>query len=442
MLIRQGKFPAPRIAAAVALAGLAAGCGDKNAYVAPPPPEVTVSLPRREAVTIYQEFTGNTRAIESVDLRARVRGFLKDVRFVAGSVVKAGDLLMVIEEEPFQVQVEQAKARLAVAEATLSKAEQSKAREVATAQVALDQAQLLLSQIEENRQRILVGRSAASKQEFDQAEANRKKAAAQVDADKANAEQSKADYDIAILSAKASIEQARADLRNAEINLGYCRVVAPINGRISRKLADVGNLVGDSQATVLATILQDRPIYAYMNVSEADILRFRDQVRKGERANYSKGESPVDLAMLNETGFPHHGRIDYAEPGVDPATGTVTVRGLFPNEDETILSGLFVRLRVPLEERKDALLVPERALGVDQGGQYLLLVDDQGVVEQRPVSVGSAVGEMRVIEKNLKATDRVVVNGLQKARPGLKVKAVEAKPSGEAAVAAVPDEKK
>ncbi len=403
------------------------GCRDNNAYVAPPPPEVTVSLPEKRSVTVYQEYTGNTRAIESVDLRARVRGFLKEVRFVAGSNVKAGDLLMVIEEEPFQVQVEQAKARLAVAEAALSKAEESKVREVSAAQVALDQAQLLLSQIEENRQRNLVNRNAASKQEFDQAEANRKKAAAQVDADKASAEQSKADYDIAILSAKANIEQARADLRNAEINLGYCRITAPIDGRISRKLADEGNLVGDGQATILATILKDKPIYAYMNVSEADLLRFREQVRKGERVSYSKGVSPVDLAMLNETGYPHHGRIDYADPGLDPTTGTVSVRGIFPNDEETILSGLFVRLRVPMEERQDALLVPERSLGLDQGGQFLLIVDEKGMVEQRPVVIGSAVGELRVIEKNLKATDLVVVKGLQKARPGLKVKAVEAK---------------
>ena len=428
--------PAP-IWAALAGVGLLAGCERGNRYVEPPPPEVSVSLPERRSVTIYLEYTGNTRAIESVDLRARVKGFLKEVHFDAGANVKAGQLLLVIDEEPFTVVVEQARAKLDAADAALTKAEKSKAREVSEAQVNLDQAQLLLAQIEEARQRILVGRGAASKQDLDQAEANRKKFAAQVEADKANAEQAKSDYDVNILTARANVEQAKADLRNAGINLGYCRISSPIDGRISRKLVDVGNYVGDAQATLLATVLKDDPIYAYLTVSESDLLRFRKQVRDGTRVDYRTDKVPLDLALADEVGFPHHGRVDYSDPGVDTTTGTVTCRGIFANPGGAIVPGLFVRLRCPLEQRQDALLVPERALGADQGGQFLLVVGKDGVVEQRPVKVGSAVGGLRVIDENLKPNDLVIVNGLQRARPGLKVNPKVVEPGAKApAVAA------
>ena len=267
---------------------------------------------------------------------------------------------MIIDEEPFQVAVDQAKAKLAEAESALKQAEQSKKREVARAQVALDQASLLLAQVEEGRQRILLNRKASSKEDYDRADATRKKAEAQVDADKASLEQAEADYETAILAAKAGLEQARADVRNAEINLGYCRVHAPIDGRISRKLVSVGNLVGDGQATLLATILKDNPIYVYMSVSESDLLRFRKQVSEGKRVDYRKDKIRLDMALADEAGFPHEGRVDYSDPGVDPGTGTVMARGIFENADHRIVPGLFVRVRVALEEREKALLVPER----------------------------------------------------------------------------------
>ena len=428
----------PSTALALAGLGLLAGCGRGNQYVEPPPPEVSVSLPERRSVTIYLEYTGNTRAIESVDLRARVKGFLKEVHFVAGANVKAGQLLLIIDEEPFNVAVEQARARLDAADAALIKAEKSKAREVSQAQVNLDQAQLLLAQIDETRRHILVNRNAASQQDLDQAEANRKKFAAQVEADKANAEQAKSDYDVNIATAHANVEQARADLLNAKINLSYCRISSPIDGRIGRKLVDLGNYVGDGQATLLATVLKDDPIHAYMTVSESDLLRFRKQVRDGTRVDYRSDKVPLDLAMADEVGFPHHGRVDYADPGVDPTSGTVTARGIFENPGGAIVPGLFVRVRCPLEQRTDALLVPERALGADQGGPFLLVVGKDDVVEQRVVKVGSAVGGMRVIDENLKPNDLVIINGLQRARPGLKVNPRRAVPTGSKAVAARP----
>lgn len=240
----------------VVLLALVAGCEQGNAYVPPPPPEVTVSHPTQKSVTNYVQYTGTTKAVESVDLRARVRGFLKERKFQDGGDVKEGELLLVIDEEPFQVQLDVAKAKVDEAKAAQLTAEQSKSREVATAQLALDDALLMLARVEETRQRNLFARNAASREDLDRTQAELKRTAAQVDADKAKLEQSRADYETQILAAKAKLEAANADVRNAEINLSYCRIKAPISGRISRRLVDVGNLVGDGEATLLATILK------------------------------------------------------------------------------------------------------------------------------------------------------------------------------------------
>ena len=411
------------LSAGLALLGLVAGCGKPNEYAPPPPPDVTVGLPIRRAVTNYLEYTGTTKAIETVELRARVKGFLKERHFEDGSVVKAGQLLLVIDEEPFQVALNMAQARLAEAEAAVKKAEQSKAKEVAAAQLELDKAVLLLSRLEEGRTKNLLARNAGTREALDQAEASRRKGEAQVDADSANLEQSKADYQTNILSARANVEAAKSDVRNAEINLGYCRITAPFEGRISRRAYDVGNLVGDGQATVLATILRDDPIYSYVTVGESDLLRFRKMAREGTHRDFEKGEEvPLELGLANEEGFPHRGKLNYADPAVDPASGTITVRGIFSNPGRVIVPGLFARVRVGLEDKPDALLVPERALGTDQEGRYVLVVDKKDIVERRKVKVGSQEGDLRVIEENLKPDDLVIVNGIQKARPGAKVK--------------------
>jgi len=391
--------------------------------VAPEPPEVTVSVPVQRSVTNYLEYTGTTKALETVDLRARVKGFLKERHFDEKSPVKKGQLLFVIDEEPFQVTLEMARARLTEAEATLKRAEQSKAKEVAAAQYDLDQASLVLARLDERRNRNLLDRNAGTREALDHSEATRRKAEAQVKADQAHLDQTIADYQTDILAAKGIVEAARSDVRNSEINLGYCRITAPFDGRITRRLFDVGNLVGDGQATVLATIYRDDLVYAYINMSENDLLRVRQMVREGRHKNLEKGdEIPLDLGLANEVGFPHRGVIDYSDPAVDSASGTVLSRGVFANADRVILPGLFVRIRVALEERPNALLVPERALGTDQEGRYLMIVGNKDLVEKRKVRVGALEGSLRVIEENLKPGELVIVNGLQKARPEAKVK--------------------
>jgi membrane fusion protein (multidrug efflux system) len=424
---REASASAPkqrvaRLIAAAVLVGLAPGCGEPNAYVEPPPPEVTVATPVRRDVTDYFEATGTTQPILSVDIRARVKGFLKERHFKEGALVKEGQLLLVIDEEPFQLTLEQAKTRLAEADASLKKARQSRERETAKAQLELDQAQFTLTKISESRQRNLMARGAGTAEERDQAEAARKKAEAQVDADRAHLDQALADYETNILAAEAGVGAARTAVRNAEIELGYCRMRSPIDGRISRVNYHVGNLVGDGQASLLATVVKTDPIYAYTTVSEYDLLHFR---RESSPASASSADAPsalMEMALAGESGFPHDGRLDYQDPALDPGTGTVQVRGVFPNPDGAILPGLFVRLRVPGGQRKGALLVPERALGTDQSGQYVLVVGENDVVEYRPVKAGALLNDLRVVEGKIGPHDRVVVEGLLRARPKLKVR--------------------
>jgi RND family efflux transporter MFP subunit len=427
------------LAASAWLVTEAAGCGGGNTYVEPPPPEVLVTSPVRRGVTSYLEYTGTTQAFERVDLRARVRGFLKQRLFREGDEVKAGQLLLVIDEEPFLAQLQQAKGREAEAEAMLRKAEESKARQVSEAQLAVDQAQLALSRLDGARNRALLSRNAGSREEVEKSEATLRKSEAQVEADQASLEQARADYEINILAAGSSLQAAQATRRLAEIDLSYCRIHAPIDGRITKTEFDVGNYVGEGQSSVLATIVRVDPIYAYVSVSEDDLLRVQKMmIRQGKRPDAHEEAVPIEMGLGDEDGYPHEGRVNYADPSVDVGTGTLRVRGIFPNPDRTITPGLFVRVRLPFERREDALLVPDRALGSDQGGPYLLVVGKDDKVERRAVRPGVEVDGMRVVDGKIAPGDRVVVEGLQRARPGLKVtpKAQESAPT--AVAVAVP----
>lgn len=415
------------------LTGLVAGCGPANTYVEPPPPEVTVATPQTRDVTNYLEVTGTAQPVMTVDIRARVRGFLKERHFHEGSLVKKGDLLLIIDEEPFKLALDQAKARYAEANSALRKAKQSRAREVARAQLALDESSLMQAQSEERRQRKLIASRAVTEEDIERTEATRKKADAQVQSAKASLEQADADHETNILAAEANLAAALTAKRNAEIELSYCRMTAPIDGRISRVNHDLGNLVGDGQSSLLATIVKLDPVYVYTSLSEDDFLKLRGA--KGYKPVIGP-ENPLqlDLELGNETDYPHRGHADYQDPAVDPDTGTVRMRGVFENPDHVILPGLFVRLRIPIDQQMGALVVPERALGIDQSGQYVLVVGPDDTVEYRPVHVGTRLGDMRVVEGKLAPQDRVVVEGLLRARPKMKVVAVpQSAPTAETA---------
>ncbi len=410
-----------RLILGIGLCGaLLAGCGKPNMYVEPPPPEVTVAVPIERAVTEYLEFTGMTQPMETVEIRARVKGFLKERHFVEGGDVKAGQLLFVIDEETFQIQLDAARTRLKETEAALEQATVSKSREVARAQVKLNESQVHLARQEEKRQRSLFDRKIATEAEIEQASATREAREAELESAKAKLDQDIATYDTTILSCQAQVESAKTNVRNAELDLSYCRMSAPIDGRISRVNFDIGNLVGDGQSSVLATIVKMDPIYAYATISETDVMR-TPALRQFGTQEQSASPVPVELGVAGQEGFPTAGKLDYSDPSLDQATGTLRTRGTFPNTDRSLLPGMFVRMRIPVAEKAKALLVPERALGTDQSGAYVLVVDGEGKVEYRPVKTGVSINELRVVEGQLTASDQVIVEGLLRARPGAKV---------------------
>ena len=351
---------------------LLAGCGEQNRYVAPPPPKVTVAHPVQQPVTNYLEITGNTAPFNTVDLVARVQGFLQEIHYKDGDTVKQGALLFTIEPEPYRVKLDQAKAAEDGAAATHQQAE-----------------------ADYKRQADLASRDFASKSKFEQALATRD-------------------------SAQASLLQAKASTRTAEITLGYTQVTAPFDGIVTAHLVSVGELVGSSP-TQLATIVQLDPIYVNFNVSEQDVLRVRAQMRRQGLTPADLKKVPVEVGLQTETGYPHKGLLDYAAPNVNPATGTLPVRAVLPNADRALLPGLFVRVRVPAEQEENVLLVPDVALGSDQGGRYVLVINQNNVVEQRKVEVGPNVGHLRVIDRGLEPDDRIVVAGVIRAIPGAKV---------------------
>jgi len=369
--------PGPIAILAIALGLGVAACEDqKNAYVAPPPPKVTVVAPTRKAITESFDFTGNTAATNTVQLRARVEGYLEQVLFKDGDHVKKGDRLFVIEKAPYIAAVDQAKADLARAKANQLEQEATAARN------------------------IRAGKSGAvSKQQVDEAIARREMSKAQV------------------LAEQAALEKA-------ELNLGYTDVRAPFDGRIGRRLKDPGNLVGAGEDTLIAEINQIDPIYVYFTIDERTLLRIREE--RNREANSKERTQPLFLGLANEDGYPHEGYFDFAGITLDPETGTLQLRGIFPNPDGKILPGLFARIRAPIAEIKNAVRVPQQAVSFDQQGEYVLVVNDQNRVERRGVKTGPLSGEMRVITDGLKSDEKVISAGLLRAIPGREVTPVPA----------------
>ncbi|SRR5258705_7380657 len=366
----------PLAAAAMSLNG----CTPKtNAFAPPPPPEVTVAHPILRPVTRYLEYTGTTEAFESVDLRARVPGFLEQVNFKPGGAVKKGDLLFVIDKRTYQAAVDKAQAQVLADEAAYKAAESD-------AKIAEE----------------LAAQRAGS--EIDRITKTGRRDAA-----------------------RAAIEAARATLESAKLELEFCEVRAPIDGRITKNLVDIGNLVGAAgPPTVLATIVSDRPLYVSVDASESDLLMVRRarmaRAPEAEPGQIAPGEwRPVDLATADTDEYSVHGRIDYVDPALNAQTGTIRVRARFENQDEVLIPGLFVRIRI-LMDTADAVLAPDIALLSDQSGRYALVINEKDMVEIRHVKIGVLDQTMRVVLDGLTPSDRIVVDGLQRARPGVTIK--------------------
>ncbi|MEP0846965.1 MAG: efflux RND transporter periplasmic adaptor subunit [Phycisphaerae bacterium] len=360
-----------------ALAGLAwsAGCRHPEDLAPPPPPAaVSVSYPLEREVTDFAEFTARVAAVDSTDVRARVSGQIVAVPFEPGSIVREGDVLVEIDVRPFQAELE---ARIA---------EEARAAALVT-----------LAQIEHDRIR-RIPPEARTLTEFDTAAAR-------------------------LEEARAAQAAANAAVESARLNVEWCRVVAPISGRISYKHATTGNLVtgGTGSGTLLTTIVSVDPIYANFDVDERTVQRVKQLVREGKLESNEKAEVPVWLGLATESGFPHHGTINFVDNQVNPRTGTLRVRGVFPNADGALAPGYFARVRVPVSPPHRALLVSERALGADQGQKIVFVVEADNKVAVRPVQLGGLHEGLREISGGLMAGDRVVVNGLLHVRPGLSV---------------------
>jgi len=363
-----------RMTLALALCAGAAACGKNNEYAAPPPPKVTVEAPIEQNVTRYFDATGNTASINSVDLVARVQGFVQAISYKDGDYVKKGTSLFTIEPEPYKLKVDAAKASVVSAQASLTQA-----------------------QAEYERQAALVQKQVSTQANYDKALAQRD-------------------------SAQADVQSAQANERQAEINLSYTDVTAPFDGVVTARQVSIGQLVGANSPTTLATIVQLDPIWVNFTASERDVLQVRATLAsRGETTDALIG-MPVEVGLQNESAYPHHGKLDYIAPNVDPSTGTLAARATLENADRSLLPGYFVRVRIP-GKPQEALLVPDVAIGSDQGGRYVLVVNKDNVVEQRKVEPGQLVGDLRVIDSGLAKDDRVVVGGIMRAIPGQKVDA-------------------
>jgi RND family efflux transporter MFP subunit len=355
------------------VAGLAlAACGDDNRYAAPPPPKVTVAVPVEQDVSRYFEATGNAAAINTVDLVARVQGFVQAINYTDGDFVKKGKSLFTIEPEPYKLKVEAAKASVTSAQATLKQ-----------------------NEAEYGRQADLVAKQFASQANYDKALATRD-------------------------SSQADLQSAQANEQQAEINYGYTNVTAPFDGVVSARQVSIGQLVGATSATVLSTIVQVDPIYVNFTASERDVLQVRADLARSGRTTADLLGTPVEVGLQTESGYPHTGKLDYVAPTVDPATGTLAARAILANSNRVLLPGYFVRVRIA-SRPEPALLVPDTAIGSDQGGRYVLVVNKDSIVEQRKIEPGQLIDELRVIEKGLTKDDRVVTGGILRAIPGQKV---------------------
>lgn len=324
-----------------------------------------------EDIVNYGQYTGNLAAIESVEVRARVQGFLRNVAFEDGAFINKGDLLFEIEPELYQAERDRAYAELKSAEADLNRTQQDYER----VQEAIQS-------------------DAVSKQEVGRYKADREMAEAKR------------------LAAESALQQA-------QLNLSYTQITSPIDGKISRRYVDVGNLVGATDKTLLADIVRLDPLYVYFNVSESEYLDYQQNLR--EHMTEEPNELPVLISLANEAAYDHQGRLDYMDNRLDPATGTLQIRGQIPNPEKLLYPGMFVNIRVPVKSTPNAVLIPDKAIMTDLGGKYVLIVDDENVLQRRNVKLGTTRDTLRVITDGLTGDETFIVGGFAMARPGMPI---------------------
>ncbi|ESS74022.1 efflux pump periplasmic linker BepF [Methyloglobulus morosus KoM1] len=365
---------------AVSLTTLLAACGkapeNAGSSLMQQKPSVEVSQPLQRDIVEWDEYNGRLEAVESVEVRARVSGYLNKILFKDGGKVKKNDLLFEIDPRPYIAQLNQAKAQY----------DQAKSKRE-------------LAQGDFQRAKRLLREQAISEEEYDTRSKN-------------------------VVQSEAALQSAKAMVELAQLNVDYTQIHSPIDGRISRKLITVGNLVS-ADSTLLATIVSVDPIYLYLDADERSVLKYTRLGIAGKRQSAVDHRVPLEMSLIDEQDFPHKGYIDYVAPEINPATGTVRARAVFTNPDELLKPGLFGRVRVPGSGKYVAQLLSDKAIGMDQGKQYVMVLSKDNKAEYRPITTGAMHEGLRIVTNGLAQTDWVIVNGLQFVRPGAEVQATQ-----------------
>lgn len=360
--------------AALALSACDSGdsSGQATAQQSPPPPTVTVAKPLVKRLTEWDEFTGRFEPVQYVEIKARVPGYLQEIGFNDGDTVPAGEMLFVIDPRPYEAALDRAKA-----------------------QIELNEAQLTLAQLEQGRAAKLVSSSSIAKATLDQRDAE-------------------------LSAAEANLAAAKAQARDAELNLGFTRITAPFGGRLSNRRADIGNLVDAN--LVLTTIVQLDPIYLNFDMSESDFLAYQRAAAEGQLPSTRDNQTIVAAHLVDEDGWPHNGTMNFVDNVVDQGSGTIRGRAIFPNPDGLITPGQFGRVRIPGSPEHDTIIIPDAAIVTDQSRKVVLTVDQDNVVRPKVIRPGpSQPGGLRIVRRGLDPDDRIIINGLIRARPGAKV---------------------
>jgi len=355
------------------LAALLAACGKQAEPTAPPPPAVTVAKPLVKNLVEHSEFTGRAAAIQYVEVRPRVGGYLVEIPFKEGDTIKKGDPLFLIDPRPYKAVLDQAVGQLNLAQSAQNLAEENfkRAQELRETKVS-------------------------SRQDFDTALANRNQA-------------------------NSKLVSAKADVESAQLNLDFTRITAPVDGRIGRALVTIGNLV-QADSTLLTTIVSVDPIYVNADIDERNWLAYAKMVREGKLQSARTGEVPIEAGLGIEVGFPHTGVIDFVDNQINTATGTLMIRGRFPNGNGSLLPGMFLRVQIPTSPPFDAVLITDDAIASDQGQKYVYVVGADNKAERRNVTLGQVNEGLRIVRDGLKPDESVVINGIIRVRPGIVVK--------------------
>ena len=408
---------------------LTAGCEKAKSEVAAPP-DVVVAEVEQRTVSIVRDFTARTEAIPTVEVRARVAGMLEEVLFKEGSEVKEGQPLFVIQRDEYAAALESAKAQLAKTQADLVRARDTSVVDRYRAQLDERKADLGKAQKDVARYRPLAEARAIPQQDLDTSQAQEKVALAAVEVAEASLRDAVLNQRTQVQLSEAAVLTARAALTQAELNFGYTTVRAPVSGMIGKIQVDRGNLVGKSEPTLLATVSALDPIYVDFAVAEADYLRLAPRGQQNREAR-------LELFLADDSLFPQKGRFVFVDRALDSKTGTIAVQAEFPNPARLLRPGQFARVRGVVDERPDAVLVPQLAVQEQQGAKTVLVVEEGSKVALRPVTIDERIGDLYVVTSGLKAGERVIVDGVQKVRPGMQVKA-ELKPAAGATPAPTP----